>query len=206
MFWKFSVTFVVVMSIKNNNNESQSGFLTSLDRSGTGNGQWSHIEHVGSSPHAMTQIFKAQRYGKLFALKCLKKEYRDDINAIALLEKEFDIGFNLRHKNIATTLDFTSVPTLGKCIVMEWIDGITLNDYLQDQKLSKQEAYSIALQLLDAVEYLHSHEVIHRDLKPSNVMITSVGSQVKLLDFGLSDTSSHVAVQISTDTILKLVA
>jgi serine/threonine protein kinase len=171
------------------NEESQSGFFVSLDESGVGDGEWRHIEEVHRSNHGMTLVYKAQHYGKLFALKCLKKEYCDDINAIALLEKEFDLGFNLRHKNIALTLDFTHVATLGKCVVMEWIDGETLKDYLQNHELSKNKAKSIALQLCDAVEFLHSHQVIHRDLKPLNVMISAVGEQVKVLDFGLSDSS-----------------
>lgn len=167
----------------------ESGFFVSLDESGVGDGEWRHIEEVHRSNHGMTLVYKAQHYGKLFALKCLKKEYCDDINAIALLEKEFDLGFNLRHKNIALTLDFTHVATLGKCVVMEWIDGETLKDYLQNHELSKNKAKSIALQLCDAVEFLHSHQVIHRDLKPLNVMISAVGEQVKVLDFGLSDSS-----------------
>ena len=171
------------------NEESQSGFFVSLDESGVGDGEWRHIEEVHRSNHGMTLVYKAQHYGKLFALKCLKKEYCDDINAIALLEKEFDLGFNLRHKNIALTLDFTHVATLGKCVVMEWIDGETLKDYLQNHELSKNKAKSIALQLCDAVEFLHNHQVIHRDLKPLNVMISAVGEQVKVLDFGLSDSS-----------------
>ena len=171
------------------NEESQSGFFVSLDESGVGDGEWRHIEEVHRSNHGMTLVYKAQHYGKLFVLKCLKKEYCDDINAIALLEKEFDLGFNLRHKNIALTLDFTHVATLGKCVVMEWIDGETLKDYLQNHELSKNKAKSIALQLCDAVEFLHSHQVIHRDLKPLNVMISAVGEQVKVLDFGLSDSS-----------------
>lgn len=167
----------------------ESGFFVSLDESGVGDGEWRHIEEVHRSNHGMTLVYKAQHYGKLFALKCLKKEYCDDINAIALLEKEFDLGFNLRHKNIALTLDFTHVATLGKCVVMEWIDGETLKDFLQNHELSKNKAKSIALQLCDAVEFLHSHQVIHRDLKPLNVMISAVGEQVKVLDFGLSDSS-----------------
>ena len=167
----------------------ESGFFASLDESGFGDGEWSHIEEVHCSNHGMTLVYKAQHYGKLFALKCLKPEYQDDVNAIALLEKEFDIGFNLRHKNIASTLDFTHVATLGKCVVMEWVDGDTLEDYVRNHEPSKNQAKSIALQLCDAVEFLHSHQVIHRDLKPLNVMISAVGEQVKLLDFGLSDAS-----------------
>ena len=122
--------------------DSQSGFFANLEDSGVGNGDWSHIEEVHRSNHGMTQVYKASRYDKLFALKCLKPEYRDDANACALLEKEFGIGYNLRHKNIASTLDFTNVETLGKCTVMEWIDGNTLEDYLQNRELSKNQAKS----------------------------------------------------------------
>ena len=76
------------------------------------------------------------------------------------------------------------IPEMGTCIVMEWIDGITLEHWSG----KKIEGEGIFLQLLDAVHYIHAKQIVHRDLKPSNIMITHNGSHVKLIDFGLSDT------------------
>ena len=83
------------------------------------------------------------------------------------------------------------VPEMGICIVMEWIDGITLEHWSG----SKTEGEAIFLQLLDAVHYIHAKQIVHRDLKPSNIMITHNGNHVKVIDFGLSDTDDFAILK-----------
>jgi serine/threonine protein kinase len=107
-----------------------------------------------------------------------------------LLRKEFEIGYNLQHPGICEVYGYSQIPDLGNCIEMEWIDGITLSDLIQGGRLSSGLSRKIALQLCDVLSYLHSKQVIHRDLKPSNIMVTHNGRNVKLIDFGLSDTDS----------------
>jgi serine/threonine protein kinase len=72
---------------------------------------------------------------------------------------------------------------------MEYIDGTTLNDYLATNP-SLQSRKRIIAQLLDAVRYLHIKGVVHNDLKPENILISNKGENVKLIDFGLSDTDA----------------
>ncbi len=181
------------MNQKGHIDGSQSGFFESLDESGVSDGKWSYVEEIHTSSVGMTRVLKARRYGKVFALKCLKPEIATDPLVQSLLHKEFEIGISLNHPNVVSTQDFVEVAGLGRCIVMEWIDGVTLDVYLQSHKLKKHSAYYIALELLDAVEYIHKHQVVHRDLKPQNVMLTTMGNQVKLLDFGLSDGANYTA-------------
>ena len=83
------------------------------------------------------------------------------------------------------------IPEMGTCIVMEWIDGITLEHWSG----KKTEGEGIFLQLLDAVHYIHAKQIVHRDLKPSNIMITHNGNHVKLIDFGLSDTDDFAILK-----------
>ena len=73
---------------------------------------------------------------------------------------------------------------------MEWVDGVTLADFLSKGHPGKTTLRKIALQLCDALSYLHSKQIVHRDLKPSNILITHNGNYVKLIDFGLSDADS----------------
>ena len=83
------------------------------------------------------------------------------------------------------------IPEMGTCIVMEWIDGITLEHWSG----KKTEGEGIFLQLLDAVHYIHAKQIVHKDLKPSNIMITHNGNHVKLIDFGLSDTDDFAILK-----------
>lgn len=150
-------------------------------------------------------LCKAKRYGRWWMLKGLKAEFRWQPTYQALLHKEFDILVSLQHPNIVAASSMEDVAELGPCIVMEWIDGITLDEWIakhngnvesnNDGKLpDKARIYQgerILMQLLDAVGYIHARQITHRDLKPSNIMITYNGNHVKLIDFGLSDTDSY---------------
>ena len=136
-------------------------------------------------------LCKAKRYGRWWVLKGLKKPYHQDENYKNLLHKEFDILISLQHPNIVSAYSMEDIPEMGTCIVMEWIDGITLEHWSG----KKTEGEGIFLQLLDAVHYIHAKQIVHRDLKPSNIMITHNGNHVKLIDFGLSDTDDFAILK-----------
>ncbi|WOF96374.1 serine/threonine-protein kinase [Segatella copri] len=136
-------------------------------------------------------LCKAKRYGRWWVLKGLKEPYRQDGNYKNLLHKEFDILISLQHPNIVSAYSMEEIPEMGTCIVMEWIDGITLEHWIG----RKTEGEDIFLQLLDAVHYIHAKQIVHRDLKPSNIMITHNGNHVKLIDFGLSDTDDFAILK-----------
>lgn len=73
---------------------------------------------------------------------------------------------------------------------MDWVDGLNLRQWLAT-KPRRRERLKVLRQLVDAIEFMHSRQVVHRDLKPENVMITRNGHNVKLIDFGLADTDSY---------------
>lgn len=147
-------------------------------------------ELIHSSDGGWTELYRIDRSGKFRVLKVLKPQYRGEPMYEMLLRKEFEIGYNLQHPGICEVYGYSQIPDLGNCIEMEWIDGITLSDLIQGGRLSSGLSRRIALQLCDVLSYLHSKQVIHRDLKPSNIMVTHNGRNVKLIDFGLSDTDS----------------
>lgn len=91
-------------------------------------------------------------------------------------------------------VNLEEVEGFGRCIVMEWIEGMTLDEWLC-LKHSRKERRSIARQLLEAVEYVHEQMVVHRDLKFSNIMITHNGNRVKLIDFGLADADNYAILK-----------
>ena len=110
-------------------------------------------------------LCKAKRYGRWWVLKGLKKPYRQDENYKNLLHKEFDILISLQHPNIVSAYSMEEIPEMGTCIVMEWIDGITLEHWSG----RKTEGEGIFLQLLDAVHYIHAKQVVHRDLSSNSL-------------------------------------
>ena len=134
-------------------------------------------------------ICTAKRYGKRYLLKAISPEYQSLTDIRLLQEKEFSFGISLSHPNIAETYSLEDVPELGRCIVMEYVDGMTLAEWLSTSPFRAQRERALT-QLLEVLEYIHSLQLVHNDLKSSNILITRNGQNVKLIDFGLSDTDS----------------
>ena len=135
-------------------------------------------------------LLRAKRDGQWWILKGLKPKYREDFIYQELLRKEYNILMRVKSHYVVAVAGMENVDGYGECIVMEWIRGTTLEKWLQ-AKHSRQEKRRVIDQLLDAVESINFTQVVHRDLKPSNVMITHNGQNVKLIDFGLSDSDSY---------------
>ena len=136
------------------------------------------------------RLYKAKRYGKWFVLKGLKPEFQRKAVYNELLTKEFELGVQMDHPNIAHTFSFETDPVAGPCIVMEYVDGCTLKEFLA-QSPSRALRIKVAKEILSAMSYFHGKQIIHRDLKPDNILITHNGHNVKIIDFGLADTDYH---------------
>lgn len=145
-------------------------------------------------------LVRAKRHGRWWMLKGLKEKYRQDAIYQVLLQKEYEITSQLQHPMLVSVFSFEEVEGYGPCIVMEWIDGLTLREWLDNHKHTQKERRYVADMLLEALAYVHSRQTQHRDLKPSNVMITHDGQHLKLIDFGLSDTDSHTILKAPAGT------
>lgn len=121
---------------------------------------------------------------------------------VSLLRREYDIGRSLNHPGICETLAWQDREDIGPCIMMEYIDGCTLEEAISNRLFDRGTMRKILCDTCDAVSYLHHKQVIHRDLKPSNIMITKMGRNVKVLDFGLADTDSNLSGKIPAGTRL----
>lgn len=147
-----------------------------------------------------TRLVRARRYGRLWVLKGLRAECAEMSAARAMLRKEFDIVSSLQHAGIVSVTSFEEVEGLGACIVMEWVDGTTLTQWLRGTHGLK-EKLDIVRQTAEALAYLHARGVQHRDLKPSNIMVTHSGGHVKIIDFGLADTGSYAILKQPAGTV-----
>lgn len=135
-------------------------------------------------------VAKAKRYGRWWLLKGLNKEVASKTAYQQRLRKELELLMELQHPAVVSVTGLETVEPLGECIVMEYVDGCTLKEWLKSHK-NRQDRKRILRELIDAVGYIHAKGVVHRDLKPENIIITHNGRNVKLIDFGLADTDSY---------------
>ena len=136
----------------------------------------------------MGSVWLAERIdGKLKRQVALKFPYAgpNQRQLAERLARERDILAGLEHPNIARLYD-ADVTSLGQpFLVLEYVDGVPINDYCDQHRLTIRERLVLALQVLNAVQYAHTHLVVHRDLKPSNILITN-DRVARLLDFGIA--------------------
>lgn len=173
--------------------ESDSGFL--VDEVPLLSSSFVEVKLFHENEKGYTHLFKAKRMGKWFVLKCLKKEYAENPTYQTLFQKEFEIAYQLSHPHIVQTVGMEEVSPFGKCIVMEYVDGVSLREYINTHKSSCQETIRWINELCQALSYIHAKQIIHRDLKPGNILITFNGRHVKLIDFGFSDTDSYAVLK-----------
>lgn len=136
---------------------------------------------------AYCELYQLTKAGKRFVLKTIK----DKSGAmLSILKREYELSIACDHPHIAHVYTYEYLTPVGEGLLMEYIEGRTLTEFLaENPTLSMRE--KIFEELLSAVEYLHSRSIIHNDLKPENILITRADNTLKIIDFGLSDDDAH---------------
>jgi eukaryotic-like serine/threonine-protein kinase len=123
--------------------------------------------------------FEGQAAVKLLNLPLL------DAAGAARFRREATALARLTHPNIARLTDAGIAEDSQPFLVLEYVDGVRLDHYADQQRLSVNDRLALYLQVLDAVSHAHANLIVHRDIKPSNLLVTADGT-VKLLDFGIA--------------------
>jgi serine/threonine-protein kinase len=152
----------------------------------------------------MGAVFRARdtRLGRDVALKLLPDGFSLEPDRVARFAREAQVLASLNHPNVATIYGLEQLDR-HQVIVMELVDGDTLEARLARGPLSVEDARRVGIQIAEALDAAHERGIVHRDLKPSNVIVRPDGT-VKVLDFGLAKTQ-EVASLGSAPSILPTV-
>ena len=150
----------------------------------------------------MATIFRAtdKRDGRTVALKIPHPDMEADPILSDRFKREAAIGERLVHPNVMRV--FGGEKRSRIYMVMEWCPGRLLRHILDEGRLPQDRAIRIAIEVLKALDYIHSNGVVHRDLKPENIMVDD-DDHIKLIDFGIAgDTASRRLTYANFTTML----
>ena len=139
-----------------------------------------------------SRLYRVSRDGKYYILKTARID--SDRNR-EILRREYEMSIKLSHPHVAYIFSYERETPMGEGILMEYIEGRTLTEFLAESP-SKTQRERVLGQLLDAVSYIHKKGLRHNDLKPRNILITYADNDLKLIDFGLSDDDAHYALKV----------
>ncbi len=160
-------------------------------------GPYEIIAPVGTG--GMGTVYKAIDRSRdvTIAIKVLDRRYdldkkrrkRDYLGREILIAASLDHPNIVKmHKEIVTQEDVDG--NLRRCLLMEYIDGHNLKKHITDRDLTMRQMIDLCGKLAEGLDFLHQHDIVHRDVKPGNFLFSRDGTQVKIVDFGLSKSSA----------------
>lgn len=153
------------------------------------NNRYEIIRPVGSG--GMAEVFLAHDnlLDRNVAVKMLRDQFLADKELLEQFRREAKSAARLIHPYIINIYDVVSEGDI-QYIIMEYVDGVTLKEYLKEHKLPLNAVLEIAVRLADALQHAHSRNIIHCDIKPQNILIDKYLNP-KITDFGIAKMISN---------------
>lgn len=146
--------------------------------------KWTEIEHLPDWDEEYYDVYTGKKYGKWLMFKTLKKEYRDQPEYRVMMDKEFDVRYNLAHPHIIMINDYEDVPGVGRCIITDDVYGDSLRKLIDTKAVTPGNLDKITHQLVDAMEYIQNNHLVHSPIRPETVIFTEKIGNLKLINVG----------------------
>lgn len=150
------------------------------------------IRLIGRGGMGEVYLARNKNIEQYVAVKALHPQYANNPSLRARFKQEAVMLNSLNHPNIVKFLNFVE-NEYGVFLIMEYIDGITLEDYISKKNglIVEEKAYPMMMEILSAFSYAHQRGIVHRDIKPSNIFLDKEG-HIKVMDFGIAQIMSEV--------------
>ncbi|MGC9382968.1 protein kinase domain-containing protein, partial [Streptomyces sp. MH13] len=148
----------------------------------TPDGKWTEIEHLPEWDEEFYNVYTAKKHGKWVMLKALRPEIKDEPEYRAMLEKEFEVRYNLSHPNIVMINDFEDITGIGRCIITDDVYGDSLRRLIDEGRLTDHQYEQLLTRLPAAMEYIQQNHLAHHPIRPETILFTENVGNLKLID------------------------
>ena len=153
--------------------------------------KWTEIELLPEWDEEFYDVYTAKKFGKWLMLKTLKPQYRGIEKYETMIEKEFDVRYNLAHAHIVMINDFEEVPGIGRCIITDDVYGDSLRKLINEKRITPKHIEQLRHQLVSAMDYIQSNHIVHHPIRPERIIFTENIGNLKLIDVGF-DQKEHL--------------
>lgn len=153
--------------------------------------KWTEIELLPEWDEEFYDVYTAKKFGKWLMLKTLKPQYRGIKKYETMIEKEFDVRYNLAHAHIVMINDFEEVPGIGRCIITDDVYGDSLRKLINEKRITPKHIEQLRHQLVSAMDYIQSNHIVHHPIRPERIIFTENIGNLKLIDVGF-DQKEHL--------------
>lgn len=164
------------------------------------NTKWTEIELLPEWDEEFYDVYTAKKFGKWLMLKTLKPQYRGIEKYEAMIEKEFDVRYNLAHPHIVMINDFEDVPGIGRCIITDDVYGDSLRKLIYEKRVTPKHIEQLRHHLVSAMDYIQSNHIVHHPIRPERIIFTENIGNLKLIDVGF-DQKDHLEPTDAADDI-----
>lgn len=154
--------------------------------------KWTEQELLPEWSEKFYDVWTAKKHGKWVMLKTLKPEFRDKEEFRSMIEKEFDVRYNLAHPNIVMINDFEDVPGVGRSIITDDVYGKSLRKLIKEGEVTEETLRKITTSLVDAMDYIQANHLVHHPIRPETIIFTENIGNLKLIDVGF-DQLDHLS-------------
>lgn len=152
--------------------------------------KWTELEYLPEWDEEYYHVYTAKKYGKWVMLKTLRPEFKDVSEYRQMLEKEFEVRYNLAHPNIVMINDLEEVPELGMCIITDDVYGKSLKKLIEDDEVDDHILEQVTNQLVQAIEYVQRNHVVHYPITSQRIIFTDHIRNLKVIDVGFDQYNS----------------
>ncbi len=160
-----------------------------LLKSGSNIGSYTILKRLGEGGMALVYLAEHAKLGRLVAIKMLRPELADNVDAVQRFFLEARAVNQIRHPHIVDIIDFCSNPGGEAYYVMEFLEGMDVEQLLARNAITLLRGLEVARQAASSLDAVHDAGIVHRDLKAGNIFVTTDADGndwVKLLDFGIA--------------------